>query len=126
MSAAPARRRRLLLLLLLFLLGRARAALGQLSFEPIEPDRYPCLELACEALRLGGNASVVLNAANEVAVDAFLAGRIRFTAIAPVIGNALEKCPAGEATDLEAILQADAMARACAQESLAHYSEVPA
>ena len=44
------------------------------------PERFPCLGLACEALRAGGTAPAVLNAANEVAVEAFLAGRIRFTA----------------------------------------------
>ncbi len=58
------------------------AAIGQLSFERPDAQRFPCLGLAYGALRAGGTAPAMLNAANEVAVAAFLEGRIGFTAIA--------------------------------------------
>lgn len=63
---------------------------GSLSFEAPDADRFPCLGLAYEAMRLGGSAPLVVNAANEVAVAAFLEGRIRFTDIADVIRTRLQ------------------------------------
>ncbi len=60
-------------------------AIGSLSFEQPDAARFPCLGLAYAALRAGGTAPAVLNAANEVAVEAFLGGRLRYTAIAQVI-----------------------------------------
>ncbi|MEZ5540933.1 MAG: hypothetical protein R3F42_02700 [Pseudomonadota bacterium] len=91
-------------------------AVGSLQFEAPEPARYPCLELAYQALRSGGTAPALLNAANEVAVQAFLDQRIAFTAIAQVIDDTLQRCPAHAADSLEAILADDAAARACAAE----------
>ena len=68
------------------------ASLGQLSFE--EPDlvRFPCLSLAQQALRAGGSAPTILNAANEVAVEAFLTRRIGFSEIPRVVQSTLERC----------------------------------
>jgi 1-deoxy-D-xylulose-5-phosphate reductoisomerase len=82
-----------------------------LSFERPDPARFPCLPLAYAALRAGGTAPAVLNAANEVAVQAFLARRLPFTGIGRVIETTLAKCEAGAAHDLEAVLDADARAR---------------
>src|SRR3972149_7048205 len=70
-------------------------ALGQLTFEKPDHARFPCIRLAYDALRAGGTAPAVLNAANEVAVDAFLAGRLRFTGIAPVIEETLARIAGG-------------------------------
>jgi 1-deoxy-D-xylulose-5-phosphate reductoisomerase len=93
-------------------------AIGQLSFEKPDFARFPCLELAYRALRAGGNAPTVLNAANEVAVDAFLAGRLPFTAIADVIAATLDAVPHGVPDDLDAVCAEDARARALAVECL--------
>ena len=85
--------------------------LKQLSFEHPDPQRFPCLPLAYAALRAGGTAPAVLNAANEVAVAAFLAGRLPFNAIPRVIEATLEAVPPGRADDLGEILAADRAAR---------------
>ena len=90
------------------------AAIGQLNFEPPDLRRFPCLGLAYAALRTGGTAPALLNAANEVAVDAFLRGRLGFTGIAQVIEGVLEQIAAGDAANLECVLDADRSARACA------------
>jgi 1-deoxy-D-xylulose-5-phosphate reductoisomerase len=95
------------------------AAVGGLTFERPEPRRFPCLDLAYRALREGGTAPAVLNAANEAAVEAFLAGRLRFTAIHRVIAHALETVPARPADGLPAVLEADAHARRAAAECVA-------
>src|SRR5512132_1775715 len=87
------------------------AAIGQLSFERPDARRFPCLGLAYAALREGGTAPAVLNAANEVAVAAFLDGKLRYTAIPQVIEGALQRLPAGRADSLEAVLEADRAAR---------------
>lgn len=92
------------------------AAIGQLNFEAPDMVRFPCLSLAYEALRAGGSVPALLNAANEVAVDAFLQGRLRFTAIAQVIADVLGQIPAGELGDLDSVLDADRRARSCARE----------
>jgi 1-deoxy-D-xylulose-5-phosphate reductoisomerase len=89
---------------------------GQLSFERPDATRFPCLGLAYAALRAGGIAPAVLNAANEVAVDAFLSGRLRFTAIAAVIEDTLARAGQGAADTLEQVMEADARARAAALE----------
>ena len=75
----------------------------------------PCLGLAHDALRAGGTAAAILNAANEVAVDAFLDRRLPFTGIARVIGDTLEEVAARPAADLESVLRADATARTAAR-----------
>jgi 1-deoxy-D-xylulose-5-phosphate reductoisomerase len=94
------------------------AALARLDFEPPDPLRFPCLRLAREALAGGGAGPCVLNAANEVAVEAFLHGAISFTAIASVNERVLHALGAGPApADLGAVRALDeesrAFARAC-------------
>jgi 1-deoxy-D-xylulose-5-phosphate reductoisomerase len=95
------------------------AAIGTLSFERPDPLRFPCLGLAYAALREGGTAPAVLNAANEVAVAAFLDGKLRFTAIPRVIEHALRAAPATAADSLETVLDADRRARASARDGVA-------
>ncbi|RME33353.1 MAG: 1-deoxy-D-xylulose-5-phosphate reductoisomerase, partial [Deltaproteobacteria bacterium] len=86
--------------------------LGQLTFEQPDPQRFPCLELAYRALRSGGTAPAVLNAANEVAVDAFLEQRIGFMDIPEVIAAVLDRHKVGDCTDVEQALEADRWGRA--------------
>ena len=90
------------------------ALIKTLSFERPDLNRFPCLALAHAALRAGGTAPAVLNAANEVAVEAFLAGRLAFTGIAGVIAGTLDAVPARAADDLQAVMAADAQARRAA------------
>jgi 1-deoxy-D-xylulose-5-phosphate reductoisomerase len=85
--------------------------LGQLSFEPPDTTRFPCLQLAYRALRTGGATPTYLNAANELAVEAFLSGRLRFTSIGDVIADVLERLPGQEPANLDDLLAADALAR---------------
>jgi 1-deoxy-D-xylulose-5-phosphate reductoisomerase len=92
------------------------AAAKSLSFEKPDLARFPCLALAYEALRRGGTIPTVLNAANEVAVEAFLAGRLAFTGIAGVIAETLAAVPPSPADDLEQIMEADARARRTADQ----------
>jgi 1-deoxy-D-xylulose-5-phosphate reductoisomerase len=87
------------------------ARVGQLTFEEPDPDRFPCLALARRALEAGGAASVVLNAANEVAVAAFLERRIAFPDIAILIEGALEALAVGASTSIEECVAVDASAR---------------
>ena len=87
------------------------ASIRHLSFEKPDLARFPCLSLAYAALRTGGTAPAVLNAANEVAVEAFLAGRLPFTGIPGVIADTLDSVPARAADDLAAVMAADAHAR---------------
>ncbi len=94
-------------------------AIGQLSFERPDFERFPCLALAYAALRAGGTASAVLNAANEVAVEAFLAGRLPFTRIQDVIDAALETVPTAPAASLATVLDADARGRKAAFSAVA-------
>jgi 1-deoxy-D-xylulose-5-phosphate reductoisomerase len=93
-------------------------AVGQLSFERPDPARFPCLELAYRALRAEGNAAAVLNAANEVAVAAFLDERLPFLGIAELIAATLDAVPWVEVPDLETVMDADQEARAVAGEIL--------
>jgi 1-deoxy-D-xylulose-5-phosphate reductoisomerase len=90
------------------------AALKSLSFETPDQQRFPCLRLAYAALRAGGTAPAALNAANEIAVEAFLARRLPFTAIPGVIEDTLAATRPAAADDLEAVLAADAEARSVA------------
>ena len=94
------------------------AALGRLHFEAPDRERFPCLDLAFEALRGGEAAPAALNAANEVAVAAFLAGGISFPGIPAVNGQVLESfmAEAGDRTlrDLDDVLEVDAWARRAA------------
>jgi 1-deoxy-D-xylulose-5-phosphate reductoisomerase len=91
------------------------AAIRNLSFERPDAARFPCLALAYAALRAGGAAPAVLNAANEIAVEAFLAERLAFTGIAGVIADTLARLPVGPADDLSQVMEADARARREAQ-----------
>jgi 1-deoxy-D-xylulose-5-phosphate reductoisomerase len=91
---------------------------GALTFEPPDEARFPCLRLAYDALAAGGTAPAVLNAANEVAVAAFLAGEIRFTDIAATCADVLARVPAHAFTLLEDALAADEEARAATRAQL--------
>lgn len=91
--------------------GLNLADIGKLTFEAPDLRRFPCLRLAFDTLRSGGTAGALLNAANEVAVEAFLGGRIRFTAIAQVVEQVLDTVAVGEATSLDVVLEADRRAR---------------
>ncbi len=86
-------------------------AVAQLNFERPDPLRFPCLRLAREAAEAGGTSCAILNAANEIAVEAFLQQRIGFTAIPVIIEHALEQQAAEPVRDLEQVMQADALAR---------------
>jgi len=97
-------------------------AVARLDFEQADEARFPCLRLAYEAARQGGTAAVTLNAANEVAVAAFLERRLPFTAIARVIENTLAAVPAAEPSSLDVILQADAAAREQARRELRRFT----
>jgi len=90
--------------------------IARLDFEPPDLQRFPCLRLAFEAITEGGTAPAVLNAANEVAVARFLEGGLRFTAIAEVVERTLASYPHGAAEDLLELLDADARARALAEQ----------
>jgi len=82
-----------------------------LSFEPVDLNRFPCLSLSYDALSSGGLAPTVLNAANEIAVDSFLNNRIQFTQIAELVERVLNKTQVNGAMSLEGILEADGLAR---------------
>jgi len=88
---------------------------AQLTFEPPDPDRFPSLGLARSALQAGGTASAVLNAANEVAVQSFLADRIGFLDIARVVAETLALCPRFAVPDLSTVLALDREARRLAE-----------
>jgi len=87
------------------------ARIGTLSFEPPDFERFRALRLSYEVLRAAGDAPATFNAANEVAVAAFLGGRLGFTAITDVIEATLERLPAAAVTSLGDVLEADARAR---------------
>jgi 1-deoxy-D-xylulose-5-phosphate reductoisomerase len=87
------------------------ADVGELTFEAPDSDTFACLRLAREAGEVGGTAPCVLNAADEVAVEAFLAGRIAFTGIPEVIDRTLEAIPGAPVRDFEHLFDADAAAR---------------
>lgn len=96
---------------------------ASLHFERPDLARFPCLTLAYRALSEGGSASTTLNAANEVAVQAFLERKIAFTAIARVIATVMDQLPAGVAPgSLAEVLTADRVARAAAEQLIARYS----
>jgi 1-deoxy-D-xylulose-5-phosphate reductoisomerase len=94
------------------------AQLAALSFETPDRERFPCLQLAFDALAAGGTAPAILNAANEVAVAAFLAGRVRFTDIPTACAHTLARVPAGPVATLEDALAADDEARRTAAQWL--------
>ena len=91
---------------------------GRLDFSEADFSRFPCLRLAYKALNDGGTATAILNAANEVAVQAFLDEQIRFTDIAKIIEDVLIELPIHEASSLEQILADDAAARELAMSKI--------
>jgi len=96
--------------------------LASLSFERPDETRFPALRLAREAMQTGAMAPCVLNAANEIAVEAFLTGRLEFLHIAHLVAEVLEIAAGrgllAEAEDLEAVLAVDAAGRRMAQSAL--------
>jgi 1-deoxy-D-xylulose-5-phosphate reductoisomerase len=98
------------------------AAIGELSFEAVDLDAFPCLRLAGEAAREGGTAPCVLNAANEIAVHAFLEGRLRFLEISEVIERTLVELGSEPVLSFESLYDADRQARALAAETVASLS----
>jgi len=103
--------------------GLRLAELGRLNFLPVDLRRFPCLGLARDALRQGGIFPNVLNAANEVAVEAFLGERVPFTRIAELIGQTLEAASGAGLPDdesLDTVLAVDAWARRAAAGFAAH------
>jgi 1-deoxy-D-xylulose-5-phosphate reductoisomerase len=96
------------------------AALSQLDFSAPDLTRFPCLRLAYEAAETGGNACIALNAADEIAVAAFLEGRIPFLGIPRTIEQVLMQTPGGKPTSIQHVLEADLAARDRARNVIAH------
>jgi 1-deoxy-D-xylulose-5-phosphate reductoisomerase len=92
------------------------AEVASLTFEPVDEETFPCLALAREAGRTGGTAPCTLNAANEVAVHAFLDRRLRFIDIAAVVAETLEQEGAQQVHSFDTLAEADASARRTAAE----------
>ncbi len=90
----------------------------RLDFEPPDLDAFPCLGLAFAALAAGGTAPAMLNAANEVAVAAFLQGRVGFLRIPALVEEALAALPATPASSLDTLRDADARARRHVEQQL--------
>jgi 1-deoxy-D-xylulose-5-phosphate reductoisomerase len=95
------------------------AAVRELTFEAVDLEAFPCLRLAGEAAREGGTAPCVLNAANEVAVHAFLEGRLRFLEIPAVIEQTLSELGSEPVRAFESLYDADRQARAVAGQAIA-------
>jgi 1-deoxy-D-xylulose-5-phosphate reductoisomerase len=93
--------------------------LGRLHFEEVDTTRFPCMALSYHALKAGGTATALLNAANEEAVAAFLAKRIPFSAIYCTISEVLERLAVGPANTFDAVLNADHSARMITREIIA-------
>ena len=91
----------------------------RMDFEEPNLDRFPCLRLAYQAIHAGGTMPAVLNAANEIAVEAFLHREIRFTEIPAVIEQVMDSIPVSKADSLEVILQKDSESRAAAKRYIA-------
>jgi len=95
--------------------------IATLTFEKVDLTRYPCLQLAYEAARVGGTMPTVMSAADEVAVAAFLAGKIRFTDIARLVSRVMGRHRSRPQPSLEEVLAADAEARAEAEEEVSEW-----
>lgn len=98
-------------------------ALRRLDFEPPDTEAFPCLELAYHAGRMGETAPALLNAANEVAVQAFLDERIRWVSIPEILETVLGDHDGTEADSLEAVMEIDEKARAAAENAVARHSD---
>jgi 1-deoxy-D-xylulose-5-phosphate reductoisomerase len=94
------------------------AQIGSFDFEPPDEERFPALRLARQALEQGGDAPAVLNAANEAAVAAFLAGRIRFTDIAPLVEEALSRPARSAQGDIDGLIALDQSIRRSVEEQI--------
>ena len=93
--------------------------LGSLTFEPVDEETFSCVRIAADAARAGGTATCTMNAANEIAVHAFLGGRLRFLDIADVIEKTLVELPSRPVHSFDALGEADAEARLLAGELVA-------
>jgi 1-deoxy-D-xylulose-5-phosphate reductoisomerase len=85
--------------------------IGQLVFERPDFARFPCLKLAYDALQAGGSAPAIMNAANEIAVQAFLDSRIGFRMIDQLIARVMDRLPSGAVSDIDAVFEQDRHAR---------------
>ena len=94
------------------------AAIGQLTFEAPDPERFPALRLARESLRSDASAPIVLNAANEVAVESFLGGRLAFLKIAELVERTMNRLPGREPSSVEDVIEIDEEARRIANDFL--------
>lgn len=95
------------------------AAIGRLEFEAPDMARFPCLQLAWDALRAGGSAPCILNAANEVAVAAFIAGQVGFLDIAFIVADTMARIASGPVGSLAEVLAVDSEARVGARAAVA-------
>ena len=93
--------------------------LGSLEFEPIDHDRYPAIQLAHHVIELGGSAGAVLNAANEVVVEAFLTQILPFGSMGAIVEEVIAKSTISHLTDFGDVQAADKNARAIASELVA-------
>ena len=91
---------------------------GPLSFLKPDLESFPCLALAMECAKRGGNACAVMNGANEEAVDLFLADKIGFYDIYRLVRHAVDTVPYIESPDLEQILDSDRLARECVKKGI--------
>jgi 1-deoxy-D-xylulose-5-phosphate reductoisomerase len=94
------------------------ASIGKLEFEAPDLERFPCLQLAWDALRAGGSAPCILNAANEIAVAAFIAGQVSFLDIDRIVASTLDEVAAGPVGSLEEVVAIDGRARDAARSHL--------
>jgi 1-deoxy-D-xylulose-5-phosphate reductoisomerase len=97
-------------------------SLGALTFEDPDVERFPCLRLAFDALKASGTMPAVLNAANEVAVSAFLENRIGFSDIAKINRSAMTGHAVTSANSIETVVEADREARQSARSMVAELS----
>lgn len=95
-------------------------ALSQLDFSVPDLERFPCLRLAYEAAETGGEACIALNAADEIAVAAFLEGQIPFLGVPRTIERVLQQTSSRHPSSIQEVLEADLTARACARDVIAH------
>ncbi len=91
------------------------AQIGSLTFEAPDLERFPCLALAWDAMRAGGSAPCILNAANEIAVAAFIAGQAGFLDIDAIVAETLQSVPQGPVASVDDVVAVDAAARAAAR-----------
>ena len=100
-------------------------SLRRLDFQPPDLDKFPCLRLAYEAAEAGGAKSIALNASDEVAVAAFLEGRIGFNDIARVVGHIIGETVDRKPESIEEVLLLDSQARALTAERVRHLAGNP-